>query len=177
MIKYARSLIACAAALLAPHVGFAQTPADAQSVAESRRQLDQLKADVARQMNLIEAIQARLDSMAPAKPAAEPSIEQQLPPSATTQVSVATTNYETFAQDPQAAPRLDNAPIDPKFPGFFRLPGTGTYLKIGGYFKTDFIYDGKLRGRPGAIHPFELPLRPAERQQHHRFDPSHAHQP
>ena len=39
-----------------------------------------------------------------------------------------------------------------------RLPGTQTFLKIGGYFKTDFIYDGKPAGDPERFIPSSIPL-------------------
>jgi len=110
-----------------------------------------------RQMN---ALQARIAEMERAKtepPPVAPASDQ--PPSVSTkQVSEATTNYQTFALDPQAAPRVDNAPLDPKYPGFFRLPGTQTFLKIGGYFKTDFIYDGKPAGNTEQFIPSSFPV-------------------
>ena len=66
--------------------------------------------------------------------------------------------YETYSQDPQAAPRLDNAPLDPNFPGYFRLPGTKTLLKIGGYFKSDFIRDLRPAGDPERFIPSSIPV-------------------
>jgi len=73
-------------------------------------------------------------------------------------VKQATTNYQTFAEDPEAAPRVNNAPLDPKFPGFFRIPGTQAFMKIGGYFKTDFIYDGKPAGDAERFIPSSFPV-------------------
>jgi hypothetical protein len=58
-------------------------------------------------------------------------------------VGEATATYTTFSEDSVAAARFDNVPLDPNYQGFFRLPGTQTLLKIGGYFKTDFIYDSR----------------------------------
>jgi hypothetical protein len=74
------------------------------------------------------------------------------------QVGQATATYETNSQDEQAAPRIDNAPLDPRFPGYFRLPGTRTMLKIGGYFKSDFIYDLKPAGDPERFIPATFPI-------------------
>ena len=48
-----------------------------------------------------------------------------------------TVTYRIFSQDPFAAPRINNEPLDPRFPGYFRLFGTNTLLRIGGYAKTD----------------------------------------
>jgi DcaP outer membrane protein len=69
-----------------------------------------------------------------------------------------TTTYRTFAQDPVAAPRINNEPLDPRFPGYFRLPGTSTLLRIGGYAKTDFIYDLKPGGNVDSFIPSSIPI-------------------
>ena len=74
------------------------------------------------------------------------------------QVSQATETYQTDSQDQIAAPRIDNAPLDPRYPGYFRLPGTQTLLRIGGYFKTDFIYDLKPAGDPERFIPSSIPV-------------------
>ena len=66
----------------------------------------------------------------------------------TVSVGKQTSSYETFNEDPFAAPRLNNVPLDPIFSGYFVLPGTQTLLRIGGYFKTDFLYDLRPAGNP-----------------------------
>jgi len=70
----------------------------------------------------------------------------------------ATARYEEFSQDNLAAARMDNAPLDPAYPGYFRLPGTSTFLRIGGYFKTDFIYDLKPAGDTDRFIPATIPV-------------------
>jgi hypothetical protein len=52
----------------------------------------------------------------------------------------------TVKSDEVAAPRVDNAPIDPALKGFLKIPGTDTIMKVGGYAKLDFIYDAKPIG-------------------------------
>jgi DcaP outer membrane protein len=74
------------------------------------------------------------------------------------QVSKATATYETTSQDPIAAPRIDNEPLDPRFPGYFRLPGTQTLLRIGGYFKSDFVRDLKPAGDGEKFIPSTFPI-------------------
>jgi len=69
-----------------------------------------------------------------------------------------TQTYRTFAQDPIAAPRINNEPLDPRFPGYFRLPGTQTLLRIGGYAKTDFIYALKPSGNIDSFIPATIPI-------------------
>jgi hypothetical protein len=73
-------------------------------------------------------------------------------------IGKATGSYETTSQDPLAAPRVNNEPLDPRYPGYFRLPGTSTFLRIGGYFKTDFIYDLKPAGDAERFIPASIPI-------------------
>jgi hypothetical protein len=135
-----------------------------QSADDLKRQLDELRAQMAGQMRQINALQARFEEMqrqTATFTAAAPAADQQPstpPPVPTKHVGETTTSYTTFTVDAEASPRIDNAPLDPKFPGFFRLPGTQTFLKIGGYFKTDFIYDGKPAGDPEKFIPSSMPF-------------------
>ena len=69
-----------------------------------------------------------------------------------------TVTYRVFSQDPFAAPRINNEPLDPRFPGYFRLPGTSTLMRIGGYAKTDFIYDLKPAGNVDSFIPATIPI-------------------
>jgi hypothetical protein len=73
-------------------------------------------------------------------------------------VGEATSNYREFSEDTVAAARFNNVPLDPKYHGFFQLPGTQTILKIGGYFKTDFIYDLKPAGNTDSFIPSSFPI-------------------
>ncbi len=70
----------------------------------------------------------------------------------------ATVTYRVFSQDPFAAPRINNEPLDPRFPGYFRLFGTNTMLRIGGYAKTDFIYDIRPAGNVDSFIPATIPI-------------------
>ena len=74
------------------------------------------------------------------------------------QVGSETAERQVFSEDATAAARWDNLPLDPKYHGFFRLPGTETTLKIGGYFKTDFIYDLKPAGNTDSFIPSSFPV-------------------
>ena len=162
----------CAVSLLLAGVSLLSLPASAQqttanqSVDDLKRQLDELRVQMAGQTRQINALQARLEEMQREKPPAtltagsqaadqQPSIP---PPIDTKQVGQTTTNYQTFALDAEAAPRVNNAPLDPKYPGFFRIPGTQTFLKLGGYFKTDLIYDGKPAGDAERFIPSSIPV-------------------
>jgi hypothetical protein len=50
-----------------------------------------------------------------------------------------TRTRETAAENEVGAPRIDNEPLDPQLRGFFHLPGTSTYMKFGGFVKTDLF--------------------------------------
>jgi hypothetical protein len=137
-----------------------QNPSQAQTEA-LQKQLDELRTQMA-------AIQEQLKSLSAAPPAAaavpspekaaQADAEAELKTKGQQQVGKAIQQYETFSQDPVAAPRMDNAPLDPRYPGYFRLPGTRTFLKIGGYFKTDFIYDLKPAGDTERFIPSTIPI-------------------
>jgi hypothetical protein len=73
-------------------------------------------------------------------------------------VGKATAQYREFSEDTFAAARFNNVPLDPKYQGFFQLPGTQTILKIGGYFKSDFIYDMKPAGNSDSFIPSSFPI-------------------
>ena len=84
-------------------------------------------------------------------------VETELTPKET-ELSKVTETYRTFSQDPLAAARINNEPLDPSFPGYFKLPGTSTLLRIGGYAKTDFIYDLKPAGNLDSFIPATIPI-------------------
>jgi hypothetical protein len=81
---------------------------------------------------------------------------------ASPQVGRATAEYQEFDEDTAAAPRFDNVPLDSKYNGYFQLPRTQTLLKIGGFFKTDFIYDLRFAGNTYLFIPssFSIPQVP-----------------
>jgi DcaP outer membrane protein len=165
-----RTLVCVTAALLSvaflPTGALAQSDSSSQTTQELRKQLDELRE----QMNKLQARLGELESSKAAEaPAATtvPSVQQEgtiqstqpLPQAAPSQqVGEATATYRQFSEDTVAAARFDNVPLDPKYHGFFRLPGTQTILKIGGYFKTDFIYDLKPAGNTDSFIPSSIPI-------------------
>ncbi len=161
MKRHAKYLVGlCLIALFTPFLATAQ---EAPSAAELRRQLDALRSQMEAQAKLMNELQSRINDLEKAKAVAPPAqaaaVEQEAAPPAppSGHLGEATRLYVTVAQDPLAAARIDNAPLDPKYPGFFRLPGTSTLLKIGGYFKTDMLYDGKPAGNTESFVPSSIP--------------------
>ena len=163
--RFVRAAVALLAGVLSPASSFAQSDSSKQNVQELRKQLDELR----QQMN---GLQTRLSELEgsktteaanPPAPSAkqEGTIQSTQPPAqapSSKQVGEATATYTTFSEDGVAAARFDNIPLDPKYKGFFHLPGTQTILKIGGYFKTDFIYDFKPAGNSESFIPSSIPI-------------------
>ncbi|HLH20778.1 MAG TPA: DcaP family trimeric outer membrane transporter [Bryobacteraceae bacterium] len=72
-----------------------------------------------------------------------------------------TRTRETANEEQMGAPRIDNEPMDPELLGYFRLPGTQTYMKFGGFVKTDLFYDLNFAGNYyGAYVPSSFPSTP-----------------
>ena len=159
-------IVALLAAGSTPTPAAAQSGSSDQDAQELRKELDELRV----QMNKLQVRLGELEnSKAPtvvAPPAAtsskqEGTIQATQPPlqgETSKQVGQETASYTTFSEDSVAAARFNNVPLDPKYNGFFRLPGTQTILKIGGYFKTDFIYDLKPAGNTDSFIPSSMPI-------------------
>src|ERR1700704_6396022 len=165
-LKLVSLILAFLAAGLMPVAVAAQSDSSNQNGQELRRQLDELREQMKK-------LQARLGDLESSKvpevgaPSTAPSSKQEgtiqtsQPPlqgETSKQVGEATATYTTFSEDTVAAARFNNVPLDPKYHGFFRLPGTQTILKIGGYFKTDFIYDLKPAGNTDSFIPSSIPI-------------------
>jgi len=83
----------------------------------------------------------------------------ELPPAAVPQRRTTVRDADTFADLQQAAPRLDNAPLDPKLKGFIPIPGTESMFKIGGSARIDAIADLSNNGNPNQFLPSTIPVR------------------
>src|SRR5215831_11338595 len=75
-------------------------------------------------------------------------------------VSKPTAEYQLNSQDQEAAARYDNAPLDPRYPNYFRLPGTRTFMRIGGYAKSDLTFDPRPAGDQERFIPASIPIPP-----------------
>jgi hypothetical protein len=148
-----------------PSNTFAQSGSN-QNIEELRKELDALRDQMNRLQARLSEMENRKATEAAATPAAsssnqEGTIQSTQPlaqASPSKQIGEETETYKTFSEDSVAAARFDNVPLDPKYKGFFHLPGTQTILKIGGYFKTDFIYDLKPAGNTDSFIPSSIPI-------------------
>jgi hypothetical protein len=143
----------------------AQSQDDKQVTQQLQKELEQLRDQINKvqgQLDDLEAAKANQPASAPPSQSTQGgAIQTSKPPlqgPTSKQVGQATSSYEQFSQDTEAAPRYDNVPLDPKYQGFFRLPGTDDILKIGGYFKTDFMADLKQAGNADAFVPASFPV-------------------
>ena len=159
------SLFAC----LAAAVAVAQTSAqEGGVVTTSASEVERLQKQLEEMRLQMVKVQSRLTELEAGKPvdgtkagvASATALDAAtIPQAAPSQhVGDATANYETFSEDSVAAARFNNVPLDPKYHGYFRLPGTQTLLKIGGFFKTDFMYDVKQAGNPDEFIPSSIPI-------------------
>jgi hypothetical protein len=165
-LKVVHLILAFLAASTMPVATVAQSDSSTQDAKELRKQLDQLRE----QMNKVETRLGELENRKAAEvptPSTAPAGKQEgtiqaaQPPlegERSKQVGQATASYAEFSEDTTAAARFNNVPLDPKYHGFFRLPGTQTILKIGGYFKSDFIYDLKPAGNTDSFIPSSFPV-------------------
>ena len=149
--------------------GQAAPTASAEQIQALQKKLDALQSQMAEVQGEIQRLSGSSGSAAdsggdrsqvcnPAEQQNETSqVETELTPKKI-ELGKATVTYRVFSQDPFAAPRINNEPLDPRFPGYFRLPGTNTLMRIGGYAKTDFIYDLKPAGNVDSFIPATIPI-------------------
>jgi hypothetical protein len=154
---------------LAPVRTLGQSQNSTDEIRELRKLVEELRAQMSEMRTEIDQLKGtrpKASAQAATAPIVPPTpekgtIEAAQPPreSATSpQVGKATAERQEFGEDTVAAARLNNSPLDPKYSGYFKLPGTQTILKIGGFFKTDFIYDLKPAGNTFLFIPSSFPI-------------------
>jgi hypothetical protein len=82
----------------------------------------------------------------------------ELPANAVPKERSAIRDADNLTDQQQAAPRVNNAPLDPKLKGFIPIPGTDTMFKIGGYARIDGIVDFANNGNPHLFTPSTIPV-------------------
>jgi hypothetical protein len=149
-------------ALIPSGKALAQAPPQTPEANELQKELQEMRAQMNKLQNRVNELEARqpTENSKPVPAAATTQGTQAAVPQGPTSphVGQATASYESFSEDAVAAARFNNVPLDPKYHGYFLLPGTQTMLKIGGYFKTDFIYDLKPAGNADEFIPSSIPI-------------------
>jgi hypothetical protein len=123
---------ACAAVVVAPlSLSLFSGPASAQQLPELRQQIQ----DLQKQLQDLTAKQEELNKKLEAEQQSQVSEQQKLQAK---QQELEKQQAEAKQQQAQSAGVSSG-----DFPGSFKLPGTDTSLRIGGYTKLDVIYDVK----------------------------------
>jgi DcaP outer membrane protein len=134
---------------------WAQSP-DLNELKAKLQQLEQMMQDLKGQITAAEESQN-----APGKPFVAPTPQANKVPLAqvpTEHMGELTLTREAANQNAESAPRINNEEMDPALRGFFRLPGTGTLIKFGGFIKTDVFVDTNQAGSYyGAYVPSSFP--------------------
>src|SRR5258708_4639570 len=121
-----------------------QQPPDLTQLKNKVQQLEQMMQDLKAQIAAAESAERPPGApfvAPPPKPTQTPT--PQLP---TDYVGDLTRTREVANQDSEGAARINNEEIDPTLRGYFRLPGTGTLMKFGGFVKTDVFVDANQAG-------------------------------
>ena len=122
--------------------------AEAQDPEPSSQQseIEALKARVKQLEQSVEAIRER-----------EPLPEELLSSGTRTEVPAIERERGLVSEDAYADARPDNAPFDPALRGFFRFPGSHTLMRVGGYIRTDAIYDVSQLGNINQFRTESIP--------------------
>lgn len=128
---------------------FAQGPNSDVQNSEARTQqaeIEDLKARVKQLEQSVEDMRRR-----------EPQPDEQYSSGTQTKVPAIGRERELVTEDAYADARLDNAPFDPALRGFFRFPGSHTLIRVGGYIRTDAIYDFSALGNINQFRTESIP--------------------
>src|SRR5271167_545290 len=113
-----------------------QTPTD--ETQELRKLVQQMQAQMGKMQAEIDQLKGTKTEATPSQAATAPeapptrqngTIKTSEPPRigpTSGHVGEATADYREFSEDTFAAARFNNVPLDPKYQGFFQLPGTQT---------------------------------------------------
>ncbi|WP_419403851.1 DcaP family trimeric outer membrane transporter [Stenotrophomonas rhizophila] len=163
----------CLAAVLLPGAVVAQTR-DASQDAEIQRlrqTVDMLTARIqaleSGQANASPAAPATATPTAPAPAVAAAPGAVSVPAAPLVAASPAALNVppsplparDTFDEDEQASARVDNeVPPGDELEGFFLIPGTGTWVRLGGYAKLDAMFDSGDAGDSDQFITSDIPV-------------------
>ena len=157
-------------AIFLPARSFAQAQPANDDAQQLRKLVEQMQAQMSKMQMEIDQLKGTKTEATPSQAATAPTtppprqngtiqaMESPRVGATSEHVGEATSSYREFSEDTTAAARFNNVPLDPKYHGFFQLPGTQTILKIGGYFKSDFIYDLKPAGSADSFIPSSFPI-------------------
>jgi DcaP outer membrane protein len=123
-------------------------------------QLEQMMLDLKSQISAAEQAQKTPAAPFVAATASNPS-PTPAPQPPVQYIGKETMERQVASENQLSAPRINNEEIDPSLRGYFRLPGTGTNIRLGGFVKTDLFVDTNRAGSYyGAYVPSSFPDSP-----------------
>src|SRR5215831_17941860 len=138
--------------------GMAQSP-DLNQLKNKVQQLEQMIQDLQKQITAAE--QAQHTPGTPLVAAKSPETQVPAPQAPVEHIGDLTRTRALASTNADSAPRINNEPMDPALRGYFRLPGTGTLIKLGGFVKTDVFIDANQAGSYyGQYVPSSFPSSP-----------------
>jgi hypothetical protein len=137
----------------------AQTP-DVNQLKTKLQQLEQMMQELKQQIADVEAGQKTPgEAFVTPSPQPTPPAQPQLP--AVSVGSLTATREVASENNSTSVARINNEISDPSLRGYFRLPGTGTLIRLGGFVKTDVFVDANQAGSYyGAYVPSSFPSSP-----------------
>jgi hypothetical protein len=137
---------------------WAQSP-DLDQLKSKLQQLEQMMQELKQQIATVE--QAQAPPGQPLVPAKTPEATVPPPLVPTEHIGDLTRSRDVANDNPDGASRINNEPMDRALRGYFRLPGTGTLVKLGGFIKTDVFVDTNQAGTfYGQYVPASFPSSP-----------------
>jgi len=154
-----RRAICLLATVLVASASLPAQTADLEQLKAKLSQLEQMMQDLKGQITAAEQAQKPPGIVSAATPATVPaSAPVPQPPE---HIGDLTRTREVASENGDSAPRINNENIDPALRGYFRLPGTGTLIKMSGFIKTDVFVDTNRAGSYyGAYVPSSFPDSP-----------------
>ena len=158
-----RRVVQCLSFLVFLHAMRGQTETqskpDLEQLKTKLQQLEQMMQDLKQQIVAAEVVKnVPAEPLVETMPQPTPVPAPQMP---VDHLGRLTRTREVANQDPDSAPRINNEEIDPALRGYFRLPGTGTLIKLGGFVKTDVFVDANQAGSfYGQYVPSSFPSSP-----------------
>jgi hypothetical protein len=137
----------------------AQQQPDLNQLKAKLEQLEKMMVELKSEIAALEAVEKPPgQALATAKPPATQTAPAALP---ATHIGALTKTRDLANENSDSAARVANELIDPSLRGYFRLPGTGTLIKLSGFVKTDLFVDANQAGSYyGAYVPSSFPDTP-----------------
>lgn len=134
---------------------FAALSATAQDTSE----VEKLRATVEELQKTVQELQQRVKQLETERLTGEAAKEPpaETPPEKVSE-SALVRDHDAVSDQQPAAPRPDNAPLDPELKGFVPIPGTVSMFKFGGSARVDTIYDTGDNGHPNWFVPSTMPV-------------------